>query len=348
VEWIDKDTLLRGRRRRKTVVLLKMRPRQRERNAIPSESRKAAVGSVRFAIKVAFDGTQYQGFQSQKHGNTIQDQIEVRLQNMVRRPLRIFGWGRTDSGVHARGAVITVDLTQEEVRRFAITRKNDTDEDSHSELSSLAAKSLHSALKEFNCKGGGIGSISAISAVPVPSDFDPRFSSLWKRYVYYISSCEQGTRSPFVYRYAWQVNRPLDVQNMIDAAALLGGKHHFQWMSVSQEGELRDPFRVLQVVVETVDPGPFSLSTSLIKISATCDFFLYRMMRRIVGVLVSIGSGQVDREILAACLRDHDGRVNSATKGSPGAPLSTVPAGLLQTAPARGLCLDHVEYAIPI
>lgn len=325
-------------------------PRQRDRNAIPSDSRKAAAGSVRFAIKVAYDGAEYQGFQSQRHGLTIQDQIEGRLEKMVKRPLRIFGWGRTDSGVHARGAVITVDLTEDEVKRLAAAR-NEVIDGRPSELSSLAAKSLHSALKEFKCKGG-VGSISAISAVPVPSDFDPRYSSLWKRYVYYISSGDHAhSSSPFLYRYVWHVNRSLDVDNMIDAASLLSGEHNFQWISVSQEGELRDPVRVLQLTVETIDPGPFfDISTKLIKISATCDFFLYRMMRRIVGILFSIGSGRADMEALAACLREHD-EVRSANnpQNETFAQLSaTIPLEFLHTAPAKGLCLDHVEYDIPI
>lgn len=65
---------------------------QRERNAIQSECRLAMSGSFRFAIRLAYDGSDYLGFQSQPHGNTIQDQIEIRLRAMLRRNLRIFGW----------------------------------------------------------------------------------------------------------------------------------------------------------------------------------------------------------------------------------------------------------------
>lgn len=334
---------------------------QRERNAIPSEARKAADGTTRFAIKIAYDGTDYQGFQSQAHGNTIQDEIETRLKRMVRRPLRIFGWGRTDSGVHAQGAVITVDLTHEEVTRLALARNEENDDEaSISEMNSLAAKSLHSALKEFACKGGA-GSISALSAAPVPSDFDARFSCLWKRYVYYISSSMQGVRSPFLNRFAWQIDRELDFEKMTIGATVLSGKHNFQWMSVSQEGEMRDPVRALVLTVETVSiGGPFQYSSgaderqTLIKICGVCDFFLYRMMRRAVGILAGVGTGRVKLDQLEECIRRHDiaagleVTVEGSFSGSATSTDSILPGDLLQTAPAKGLCLEHIEYDIPI
>jgi tRNA pseudouridine38-40 synthase len=312
-------------------------------------------GSVRFAIKLAYDGTDYQGFQAQAHGNTIQDQIEARLEKMVRRPLRIFGWGRTDSGVHARGAVITVDLTHEEVERLALARKErGAASGDLTEMSCWVAKSLHSALREFACQGG-LGSITALSAVPVPSDFDPRFSSLWKRYVYFIS-CGVA-RSPFLNRYAWQMDRILDFERMVQAAAVLSGEHNFRWMSVSQEGELRDPVRNLSLTVERVDSGHFNYNaaadhgtaSSLIKISGTCDFFLYRMMRRVVGILVGVGTGRIGLDILQQCVIEQDGF--GATKTGYSSSLldsalmaRSIPAELQQTAPAKGLCLEHVEY----
>jgi tRNA pseudouridine38-40 synthase len=316
-------------------------PFQRERNAIASHSRTAAVGSIRFAIKLAWDGTAYQGFQAQTHGKTIQNQVENRLIKLLRgRSLRIFGWGRTDAGVHARGAVVTVDLTVDEVTRLATARKDAGEEP---EWKILAAKSIRSALREFSCEGGA-GSITAISVVPVCADFDPRFSSLWKRYIYFIS-CGSAMRSPFMGRYAWQVDRELDVGRMVEAAELLSGRHNFEWLSVTQEGELRDPVRVLQLTVERVDPGPFTFSntSTMIKISGTCDFFLYRMMRRIVGVLASIGGGRADIEQLKACL-DMSGDQESVDDVG----TMKIPLELKDTAPAHGLCLDHIEYEVAI
>lgn len=317
---------------------------QRERNAIQSDARKLEDGCFRFAIKISYDGTDYQGFQSQVHGNTIQDNIETRLGRLVRRPIRIFGWGRTDSGVHASGAVITVDLTNEEVEKMARNRRTNTDDKMSSSID-LTSKSLLSTLKEFSCDGGP-GSISAIAVTPVHADFDARFSCLWKRYVYHISFGSKQ-RSPFLNRYTWQMDVALDVDKMKSAANILSGEHNFQWISVVQDGELRSPVRTLKLMVELVEtrtPPVGALAnheSSLLKISGICDFFLYRMMRRLVGILVAIGSGKSELVTLEACIAAYD-------MGGEQSESLNIPQAFLQTAPAKGLCLEHIEYPISI
>ena len=317
-------------------------PFQRARNATAaSSSREAAAGSVRFAIKLAWDGTSYQGFQAQSHGNTIQDNVEHRLRQLLRRQsLRIFGWGRTDRNVHARGAVVTVDLSREEIRRLVFERKGTPE--TTEEANRLAAKTILSALKDFPCDGGA-GSITALAVVPVDHTFDPRFSSLWKRYVYFISSGSHG-RSPFMGRYTWQIDQTLDLDRMMEAANLLSGRHDYSWLSVIQEGELRDPVRELHLTVERTDPGPFSFAReteTVIKISAVCDFFLYRMMRRLVGALVSVGRRKASINQLQTCIQMFDDPSDQASTGE-------VPPVLKETAPAHGLCLDHIEYEFDI
>ena len=164
-----------------------------------------------------------------------------------------------------------------------------------------------------------------------------------------------AARSPFLERYVWHVDGVvLDITKMKRAAALLSGRHNFEWMSLAQEGELRNPVRELHLSIELVDPGPFATANTngpqnLIKITGQCDFFLYRMMRRIVGILVNIATGRIDEMSLKTCLAENDG----AGLGGKGAPMrqrnsSDIPATLLQTAPAKGLCLEHIEYQAPI
>ena len=172
-------------------------PNQRQRNAIPPSNRSALPNHCRFAIKLAFDGTTYKGFQSQPHNNTIQDQLEYKLRGLMRRHVGVLAWGRTDSGVHATGAVVTVDLTLEEVRQLAqrqraIRTKQTMNKEG--KITSLdmsdqerAALFLHAVLKEFDCDVGlstdndadevvvimpqtRFGSITAQSIIPVPSD----------------------------------------------------------------------------------------------------------------------------------------------------------------------------------
>lgn len=339
-------------------------PHQRDRNARATSDRFVSAscnteddGMQRFAIRFAFDGTTYQGFQSQPYQNTIQDQLEHRLRGLLKRHVRIIAWGRTDAGVHAQGAVATVDLTFAEVERFSNMGGKDSDKADTNEIK--AAMFLHSVLKEFACNTGFLGnaqvrygSISSKSVVAVSSEFDARYSALWKRYVYYVCSGSFYDQSPFAWtRYAWQVRERLDLTAMEEAAKLLSDKqHNFSWMSVIQAGELRDPCRTVKLTVEKVsiqiesDDTPYFLrgeDAVIYKITGTCDFFLYKMMRRIVGILVAIGQGKSDIATLTKCVHAFDDDDENKEK-------MKIPNSLLETAPAKGLCLDHIEYSIPI
>jgi tRNA U38,U39,U40 pseudouridine synthase TruA len=469
-------------------------PHQRERNAVPSSTalRTARSDTYRLAIKFAYDGTDFHGFQSQPHGNTIQDQLESKLKMILQRKkssLRIFAWGRTDRGVHAKNAVCTVDLTHDEVQRLAQRRgggegvrgkrstnkekksknkaqlhshypddgdddddesmtvptnspatasstndvhedvitnttnnNNNKDDNSNSNsntnddddntttqqqntiLLKAAAQTLCRALSEFTCPPGQVGSITARTCLPVPNDFDARFSSCWKRYIYYIV-CSTRHRSPLLSRYAWQMSTILNVTAMKQAVHLLNGRHAFHWLSVRQRGDQLHPMRDLQLTMlckeeeqEQQQQQPFVASrqrTTMggggggpcsffpcededtgmsITISATSDFFLYRMVRRIVGVVVAIGKGQVSIQQLESCLQAHDTEQEQASDtlaaaaaaaaaaadteaegGSSSVVVAAgtktkipIPDGLLQTAPPNGLFLDHIEYNIPI
>jgi tRNA pseudouridine38-40 synthase len=270
--------------------------------------------------------------------------------------------------------VVSLDLTGDEVRSLSTRRTGRFDratsftQREDRDAVEQAALFLHGVLKQFACNTGvsereataRFGSISAISVTPVPIDFDARYSALWKRYVYYVYSCgadsDTGQPLPFVWmRHAWRVKQQLDLDAMSKAAQLLSGKeHNFEWLSILQQGELREPRRTLQLAVEEVhvmssniitNAMPYFLEYSrpcakVYKVSATCDFFLYKMMRRVVGVLVSVGSGNAHLNTLALCIDAHD---NSNNKEN-----LTIPKELVETAPAHGLCLNHVEYGFPI
>lgn len=244
---------------------------------------------------------------------------------------------------------MTVDLTLAEIERLSGAKK----QKQNSDVTLITAILLHSALKEFSCntgegRGGFYGSITAKSVAPVSADFDARFSCKWKRYVYYV--CTGYNRSPFLARYAWEINHRLDLGKMKEAATFLNGRHNFDWMSVTEEGELRDVFREFELSIEKIqmDNG-FSLlggdnDRQVFKIIGVCDFFLYKMMRRIVGILVAIGRRQVDPSVLKNHLVLRDDIVPSEESSS----MPTIPTALSHTAPSKGLCLEHVEYDVPI
>mmetsp|Transcript_12547 Transcript_12547/g.18432 ORF Transcript_12547/g.18432 Transcript_12547/m.18432 type:complete len:322 (-) Transcript_12547:194-1159(-) len=312
---------------------------QRARNATADPSSLCRSNHYRFALSLAYDGTSYQGFQSQPHGHTIQDVLEARLQRMLRRKVRVLGWGRTDAGVHANGAVCTVDLSQEEVMRFGkkkgeLATTVDVKETTTDACLERVATVLCSTFQDV-CRDG---SIVARKCQSVPRTFDARFSCRWKRYIYTIAcSSSSSSKSPMLKRYTWQMAKTvLDFHKMQTTASLLNGRHNFSWLSKVLPGDALDPFRTLELAIEKKTPVllffPSSDNMDVYQISAVCDFFLYRMVRRIVGLLVAVGKGQVEPSLVASCLEEHDegGRV--------------VPRELVYTAPPNGLTLDHIQY----
>ena len=216
----------------------------------------------------------------------------------------------------------------------------------------------------------------ARSVVPVPSDFDARYSARWKRYAYYVcSDSGAGGSLPFAWsRHSWRVSKSLNYDLMVDAAAMIStGERNFEWMCVVQRGEMRDTRRSVTLTVDRVQPTaltstatttaededddgqPYFLrrnngedSTAVLyKIHCTCDFFLYKMMRRIVGVLIAVGGGDACLNDLKSCLDGYD-NFYSQPNARKMMFKPTIPPKLLHTAPAKGLCLEHIKYDIVI
>jgi tRNA U38,U39,U40 pseudouridine synthase TruA len=236
--------------------------------------------------------------------------------------------------------------------------------------------------------------------VPVSADFDARYSARWKRYAYYVvAGGGGGAALPFAWgRYSWRVSKKcLDHDAMVEAACMMSdGERNFEWLCVLQRGEMRNTRRKVNLRVERVnvigmttiattdgtaggdgddDGTPYFLrgggdgeddAPAIYRIHCTCDFFLYKMMRRIVGVLVAVGGGDASLGALRSCLDEYDdyyhrgddseddrimqndggGATAGAKKAEKNKP--AVPPKLLNTAPAKGLCLEHIEYDIAI
>ena len=242
----------------------------------------------RWKCVCAYDGTDYAGWQSQARSDGVQDAIEARLAQIFGQPVRIHGSGRTDSGVHAMGQVFHFDAAW-----------------SHGTDKLLAAfrVGLSPAIQ--------IRTVRAVAA-----DFHSRFQASGKRYEYHV---QLGAADPFNRRYCWPVFRPLDVGAMRTAAAILRGHHDFRALTALNGPERDDTVRDLRRL-DVVRRG------RRVRIVAEADGFLYKMMRSLAGLLVSVGEGKVTpaqvREILAS-------RTRTAT---------------VLTAPPHGLFLVRVFY----
>lgn len=212
---------------------------------------------MRWKCVVAYDGTDFYGWQSQVGGNTIQDFIERRLETVLKRPCRIHGSGRTDSGVHAKGQVFHFDAEWNHPKEHL--------------------------LRAFRC--GLPRGILIRSVEQVSDDFHARFSATGKRYIYRIY---QGWALPQEDRFTLSMeNRKLDVERMREGARFLEGTHDFTAFAADRrDGSDEDPVKHLRSI-------DIRQRGRRIKIIYEGSGFLYKMARSITGALIDVGIGKL-------------------------------------------------------
>lgn len=228
---------------------------------------------MRIKTVVAYDGTEFYGWQSQVGGNTIQDKIESALSTIFKESTRIHGSGRTDSGVHARGQVFHFDSDW----RHPLDR-------------------LQSAIQALLPP-----SIQIISMKGVSDKFHARHSAKRKKYIYYIY---RGYANPFVERYclSWGT-RLLQPSLMKLAAASLLGEHDFTAFSALRRDESDESPVKRLLRLEVAESG------RMVKIIAEADGFLYKMVRSLAGALLDVGSGKLPWNSLTTI---REGRLRTA------------------------------------
>ena len=217
--------------------------------------------------RVEYDGTDFSGFQIQKHERTVQGEIERALKEISQRETRVLGAGRTDSGVHARGQVIG----------FEIEWRH-------------GLPDLHRALNAVLSMDVAIAQIGL-----APEGFHPRFSATGRQYRYTVLN--QKWRSPLERRTAWRVAQDLDVTRMNRASQCLVGTHDFGTFGRPPQGEN---------TVRTVHCTKWRHRGPFLTFDIKANAFLYRMVRSIVGMLVLVGLNQITGEDLDAILGARD------------------------------------------
>ncbi len=242
----------------------------------------------RWKCVCAYDGSSFAGWQSQLGGAAIQDVIEAQLAPMFGGLVRIHASGRTDAGVHAHGQVFHFDATWKH-----------------------GPEKLRAALRAKLPAAIQIKSVRAVSP-----EFHARFSAKGKIYVYNIFL---GDADPFTRPFTWAIGRTLNIEAMTAAAGLLQGEHDFRAFSALNGPPKDDTVRDLRRF-ELVRRGP------RVRITAEADGFMYKMVRSLVGALVSVGEGNLSAEQL--------GEILVSKKRTP----------LVQTAPPQGLFLVKVLY----
>jgi len=209
---------------------------------------------ARIKLTIEYDGTDYVGWQVQPNGVSVQQRIELALEQLLEEKVRVHSSGRTDAGVHALGMVCHLDSERD-----------------------LPLSAWREGLNRFLPE-----SIAVRHAEIVGGDFHARFSAKGKRYRYSLLLSE--VRSPLQRRTSWQVRQTLDLQLLQRAAELFVGCHDFAAFRTSgcaAESTQREIFSVT-----FIEDGP------LLHIDICGSGFLKNMVRMIVGTLVEIGRGK--------------------------------------------------------
>jgi tRNA pseudouridine38-40 synthase len=246
----------------------------------------------RFKLLIEYAGTRYSGWQIQKNARTVQGEIDRAVGLATgRREFELYGSGRTDAGVHALGQVAHLDV-----------------------YTSLTPELLRRKINDELPADIHIRSIDK-----VPHRFHARHDARSRTYLYQISRRRTAFAKPFV----WWVREPLNVGAMRDAAALFVGMKDFEGFTDDDPGEKST--RVLLERLELAERG------ALILVRVQGSHFLWKMVRRIVGVLVAVGRGDMRTDRVTALIQGHDAANREETAAS-------------LTAPAAGLFLEGVYY----
>ena len=257
---------------------------------------------MRLALGLQYDGSAFHGWQTQADRNTVQDVLEEALAKLAGAPVPTICAGRTDAGVHASHQVVHVDPP---VRR-----------------------PLTAWVRGVNCF---LPQAAAVRwAVEVPPTFHARFGATARRYDYWLLN--DPVRSPLLANRTGWLPRPLQLQPMREAAALLVGRHDFSAFR-SAECQAASPVRELrELAIERFG--------SLLRFRLVANAFLHHMVRNLVGTLVYVGLGRQQPQWVAEVLHGRDRSAAAPTFAAAGLYLTGV-----EYDPAFGLPAPPDEIA---
>lgn len=213
----------------------------------------------KYKVTLAYDGTDFEGFQIQPRGRTIQGEVEKALKKIAKNHfVRIHPSGRTDSGVHARGQV------------FHFTWP--------------LAKALPAATIKKALNVNLPRDVQVLAVEAVTQDFHARYHAQTKTYRYLVQA--PSFNDPLTYRYIYHHPYALDLKKLTQALDQLQGTHDFTGFS-SAKSDKTDKIRTLYEAQVT-----YNEDKSLYTFTFTGDGFLYNMVRRMMGALLLIGDGR--------------------------------------------------------
>lgn len=210
-------------------------------------------------VTIAYNGSAYNGFQSQPSGNTVQDKLQKTMSELLNQPITVNGCSRTDAGVHAREFVF-----------------NAFYDDS---LSSITPDSFVRAMN-----GSLPVDIAVLSCEYASDDFHARFCTKGKEYLYLVDTSK--IRNVFSQGLALHYPYELDVPRLREAAAVMAGQHDFAAFCKAEAKEH------LKSTVRNVTDIRIESSNNYAEFYVSGDGFLHNMVRIIVGTLIYVNENK--------------------------------------------------------
>lgn len=210
---------------------------------------------TRLRLDIAYDGSEFAGWASQRDQRTVQGELQRVLTHLAGEAIELTCAGRTDAGVHALGQVAHLDAEVTE---------------------QLNAERINRALPD---------DIRVLGVTEVTSDFDARFSAVWRRYSYTVCDDPRGP-DPLKRRYQLDGSRQLDIDAMNEAASALVGEHEFTSFC-----KLKEHGSTVREILDlhwkrNVDPKT-GITTAVMNVTA--DAFCHSMVRSLAGALIPVG-----------------------------------------------------------
>lgn len=256
-------------------------------------------------LTIAYDGTDFCGWQKQPEQRSVQGEVERVLSKVCAGQIQVNGTSRTDAGVHAYGQRASFHA------EFSIPTEK---------IPVVANGILASAASEKGKGRKSAGDLVILKAEEMPTEFHARFNAIGKTYIYKIKNTQNP--DPFQRNYCYQIGKPLDLEAMNKAADYLVGTHDFKCFQAAGGKELESTVRTIYGVrFATTGKEQGNLQLEI-----TGDGFLYNMVRIITGTLVDVGLGKKNPEELASMIESKNRQL----------------AG--HTAPPQGLYLKEIFY----
>lgn len=241
-------------------------------------------------LEIEYEGTRYRGWQIQHNAKSIQGELQAAARELFESKFELFGAGRTDAGVHALHQIAHLKVPELQL--------NVTPRQIQHGFNDLLPHDIN-ILKVSNA----------------PDEFHARHDAIYRQYIYKISR----RRNAFAKSLVWWIRDDLDAKAMAEAAKLLVGKHDFRSFCETEDGKK-------QSTIVNVQLAEVFVEGDVICFRIGASHFLWKMVRRIVGMLAEVGRGNITFDAFERLLKFE----------------SSVPAKY--TAPPSGLYLEEVRY----